>query len=161
MIRWICRTKPGEETPTTLLCARLRIRKWLKPFAPDDLGGMDTWCALQPASIRSPTWKSPAQENMDDLERPEAYSAERTLAIVRMRSPLNGSVYYSSEASACEQSWAFALLNRPLVTVNKRDLRTGNLTDNDPWNRAKWKSSARSSHLLSTPDAGMVAAEDK
>jgi hypothetical protein len=27
MIQWICRTKPGEETPTALLCARLGIQE--------------------------------------------------------------------------------------------------------------------------------------
>jgi hypothetical protein len=35
--------------------------------------------------------------------------------LVRVCSPLNGSVRYSLEASACEQSRAFALLNRPLL----------------------------------------------
>ena len=38
----------------------------------------------------------------------EACSAERVLTIVGVRSLLNGSVRYSSEASACEQSRAFA-----------------------------------------------------
>jgi hypothetical protein len=35
---------------------------------------------------------------------PEACSAERALVIVRVRSPQNGSVCYSSEVSACEQA---------------------------------------------------------
>jgi hypothetical protein len=45
----------------------------------------------------------------------EACSAERALTIVRVHLPLNGIVRYSSEVSACEQSRAFTLLNRPLV----------------------------------------------
>jgi hypothetical protein len=44
-----------------------------------------------------------------------ACSTERALAIIRVRSPLNGSARYSSEASACKQSRAFALLNRHQV----------------------------------------------
>jgi hypothetical protein len=44
---------------------------------------------------------------------------ERALAIVRVRSPLIGSVRYSLEASACEQSQAFALLNRPRLKLIK------------------------------------------
>jgi hypothetical protein len=39
---------------------------------------------------------------------------------VRLRSPLNDSVCYSSEASAYEQSRAFALLNRPQGRVQDR-----------------------------------------
>jgi hypothetical protein len=46
---------------------------------------------------------------------PKACSAERALAIVRVRSSLNGTVRYSSEASACEQLRAFTQPNRPLV----------------------------------------------
>jgi hypothetical protein len=49
----------------------------------------------------------------------EACTAERALAIVCLRSPLNGSVRYSVEASACEHSQAFALLNKPLVWDDK------------------------------------------
>jgi hypothetical protein len=36
------------------------------------------------------------------LSQPEACSPEQALAIVRVRSPLNSSFCYSSEASACE-----------------------------------------------------------
>jgi hypothetical protein len=44
----------------------------------------------------------------------------------------------------------------------KEDLGSRNLSENDPGNRAEWKSHVRrSGHLLSTPVAGMVAAEDK
>jgi hypothetical protein len=47
---------------------------------------------------------------------PEACSAERTLAIVRMRSLLSYSEHCRLAASAREQSRVLALLNRPLIT---------------------------------------------
>jgi hypothetical protein len=44
----------------------------------------------------------------------------------------------------------------------KEDLRSRNLSDNDPRNRVEWRSDVRrSSRLLSTPIAGMVVAQDK
>jgi hypothetical protein len=49
--------------------------------------------------------------------KPEACSAERTLAIVRMRSLLKYSENCRLEASAREQSRVLALLNRPLISV--------------------------------------------
>jgi hypothetical protein len=42
------------------------------------------------------------------LDKTEACSAERALAIVRVCSLLNSDVRHSSEASACKQSRAFA-----------------------------------------------------
>jgi hypothetical protein len=45
----------------------------------------------------------------------EACSAERTLAIVRMRSLLNYSEHCRLEASACKQLRVLTLLNRPQV----------------------------------------------
>jgi hypothetical protein len=59
----------------------------------------------------------PQSSNMNTASLPEACSVERALAIVHVRSPLNDSVRYCSEASACEQSRAFALLNRPQVIL--------------------------------------------
>jgi hypothetical protein len=55
------------------------------------------------------------------MKRHEAYSAERALAIVRVRLPLNGSVRCSLEASACEQSRVFALLNRSQAFIWYQD----------------------------------------
>jgi hypothetical protein len=56
-------------------------------------------------------------------------------------------------------------LGRPRKTWSqfiKEDIRSRNLSENDPRNRAEWKSDVRrSGRLLSTPVAGMVAAEDK
>jgi hypothetical protein len=49
----------------------------------------------------------------------EACSAERALAIVLVRSRLNGSVRHSSEASACEQSRALASAEQASVYGNK------------------------------------------
>jgi hypothetical protein len=54
------------------------------------------------------------------IQRTAACSAERALAIVCVRSPLNSSVRYSLEANACEQSRAFALLNRPQMVYSIR-----------------------------------------
>jgi hypothetical protein len=49
----------------------------------------------------------------------EVCSAERTLVIVRMCSPLNYSEHCRLEASAIEQSRVFALLNRPQMKYHK------------------------------------------
>jgi hypothetical protein len=119
MIRWIYRTKPGEETPTTLFWARLGIQEVT-----------ETLC------IRRLRWYGQVMRFSTCIN-----------TITKMKIPCPG------KRGRHRKTWSQFI---------KEDLRSGNLSENDPRNRTEWKLDARrSGRLLSTPVAGVVAAEDK
>jgi hypothetical protein len=65
----------------------------------------------------------------------------------------NMKIPYSGKCGRARKTWSQSI---------KEDLRTCHLTDNDPRNRAEWRSSVRRSRrLLSTPVVGMPAADEK